>query len=187
MQRKIDWLAKRDTLRATAEALLPDFGKVFPDKSPTEILMNELLIHKVELEVQIDELKRANLAMEESRDRYLDLYDRSPVGFITVNRDGLMTELNLRASDLLGIDRFNMLQDRFTNHVAMHDMDKWNLSFLRLMEQNTAGSESLTLDLLDAAQKSYLTQVYCQRVKTADQISMLRLTLISDNKTILND
>ena len=41
MHRKIDWLAKRDTLRATAEALLPDFGKVFPDKSPTEILMNE--------------------------------------------------------------------------------------------------------------------------------------------------
>jgi PAS domain-containing protein len=187
MHRKIDWLAKRDTLRATAEALLPDFGKVFPDKSPTEILMNELLIHKVELEVQIDELKRSNLAMEESRDRYLDLYDHSPVGFITLNRDGVMTELNLRASVLLGIDRLNMTLDRFSTHIAINDTDKWNLFFLKLMEQNASDPESLTLSLLGADMATFTVHIYCQRMKTADQISMLRLTLISDRKLGMND
>ena len=181
MHRKIDWLAKRGTLRATAEALLPDFGKVFSDKNPTAILLNELLIHKVELEVQIDELKRSNLAMEESRDRYLDLYDRSPVGLITINRDGVITELNLRASEMLGIDRLKISQNRFATYIAVADADKWHLFFLKFMEKNTSESESLTLNLLDADMAAFSIRIYCQSVKLADQITMLRLTLISNN------
>ncbi|MDO8693109.1 MAG: PAS domain-containing protein [Sheuella sp.] len=181
MHRKIDWLAKRETLRATAEALLPDLGKFFTDKNPTSILLNELLIHKVELEVQIDELKKLNLVTEEFRDRYLDLYDRSPFGLITLNGDGVITELNLSASDMLGIDRLKRPQDRFATFISVTDADKWHLFFLKFMEQNTSESEPLTLNLLDADMIAFTIRIYCQRVMTADQTTMLRLTLTSNN------
>lgn len=187
MHHKIDWLAKRENLRATAEALLPDFGKVFPDKSPTEILMNELLIHKVELEVQIDELKRSNLAIEESRDRYLDLYDRSPVGFVTLNRDGVITELNLKASESLGIDRLKMLQERFSSHVSPHDLEQWNLYFVRVMEQSSSETASFTLNLLNHDETEFTVHLYCQRAMSTDNISMLRMTIISLSRVVLND
>ncbi len=176
---EIDWLAKRDALRATAEALLPDFGKVFPDKRPTEILLNELLIHKVELEVQIEELKRANLAMEESRDRYLDLYDRSPIGFITINRDGLMTELNLIAAKMLGVDRSNITHARFTTHIVAADMDKWNLHFLKIMSGTSSETQSIAIRMLTADASNFKAHVYCQSIATTDHLPALRLTVIN--------
>jgi PAS domain-containing protein len=119
--------------------------------------------------------------MEESRDRYLDLYDRSPVGLITIDRDGVITELNLRASEMLGIDRLKISQNRFATYIAVADTDKWHLFFLKFMEQNTSESEPLTLNLLGAEMIAFTIRIYCQRVKTADQTTMLRLTLISNN------
>jgi PAS domain-containing protein len=105
---KIDWVAKRGDLRTTAEAMLSSVGKLPNQPSISEALLNELLIHKVELEVQLEELKRSNIAMEEARDRYLDLYEFSPVGYLTVTRVGLVSELNLTAASLLGVDRLQI-------------------------------------------------------------------------------
>ncbi len=178
MRPDIDWIAKRDALRATAEALLPEFGKVFPDKRPAEILLNELLIHKVELEVQIDELRRSNIAMEESRDRYLELYDRSPVGFITVNRDGLITELNLHAAQLIGIDRSNILNKRLDAYIDPIDIDNWNLHFLKVIETGSSDIVSISVRMFNTESKVFSAYIYCQRIDSAGSPSSLRLTVI---------
>lgn len=179
MRPEIDWLAKRDALRATAEALLPDFGKVFPDKRPTEILLNELLIHKVELEVQIEELRRSNIAMEESRDRYLDLYDRSPIGFLTVSRDGLITELNLVAATLLGIDRTKIAYERFNSYIAQFDINTWNQYFLKIMTDMPVHTQSISISMHKSDSSDFNVHIFCQAITTAEHLPALRLTLIN--------
>jgi len=186
MRSDTDWLAKRDALRASAESLLRGFGKRFSDKEPTEILLNELLIHKVELEVQVEELKRSSYLMEESRDRYLDLYDRSPIGLITINREGLMTELNLLAAKLLGVDRANFIHERFVDHIAAVDLEKWTHHFLSMTTDRSTGEQSvenavthsfsLRLRRLDAS--DFTVHIYCQRITTEDHLPALRLSLI---------
>ncbi len=73
----------------------PDPGRVVQD----------LQVHQIELERQNRELREAQQALEESRNRYADLYDFAPVGYATLNRLGQITEMNLTAARLLSVER----------------------------------------------------------------------------------
>ena len=45
-----------------------------------EKIVEELRIHQVELEMQNEELRRAQLELQKSRNKFSDLYDSAPVG-----------------------------------------------------------------------------------------------------------
>jgi PAS domain S-box-containing protein len=70
-----------------------------------ERLLHELQVHQLELEMQNRELREAQSALEESRNRYADLYDFAPVAYCTVDNRGLVEELNLTAAALFGRPR----------------------------------------------------------------------------------
>ena len=71
---------------------------------PSQVL-HDLQVHQIELELQNRELRCAQQALEESRDRYADLYDFAPVGYATLNRQGQVTQMNLTAAQLLRVER----------------------------------------------------------------------------------
>jgi len=60
---------------------------------------------QLELIRQADELQRAQARLTASRRRYLQLFDLAPVGYVVVDRAGAIQELNLLASELLGVSR----------------------------------------------------------------------------------
>jgi PAS domain S-box-containing protein len=68
-------------------------------------LANELEVHQIEHELQSRALRDEGLALEVSRARYAELYDYAPVGHVTLDRDGLIKELNLAAAAALGAAR----------------------------------------------------------------------------------
>ncbi len=68
-------------------------------------LVQELQIHQIELEMQNEELKQARDEAEAERERYLDLYDFAPVGYFTLDRDGVIRQMNLTGARLLGLER----------------------------------------------------------------------------------
>ena len=70
-------------------------------------LIEDLKIHQVELETQTEELYRAQREVQESRDRYRDLYDYAPVAYVTLEKDGRIVEANLTACRLLGLEEFD--------------------------------------------------------------------------------
>ena len=81
-------------------------------------LVHELQVHQVELEMQNEELRRAQEELEASRARYFDLYDLAPVGYFTVSEQGTILEANLTAATLLGIERGTLLAQPLTRFVA---------------------------------------------------------------------
>ena len=95
-----------------------------PKRSPgmegqtPEELIHELEVHQIELEMQAEELRRAHIALEESRDKYLDLYEFAPIGYFTLTDKALIAEVNLTGATLLGAERKKLVNARFRKFVS---------------------------------------------------------------------
>ena len=72
-------------------------------------LAHELQVHQIELEMQNEELRQSQLALEVMRQRYFDLYDLAPISYCTVNELGVILEANLASSELLGEPRNSLV------------------------------------------------------------------------------
>ena len=97
-----------------------------PHPMPDELL-HELRVHQVELERQNAALRNAQLSLEEARDRYVDLFEFAPVGYLTLTRQGTIDEINLTATKLLGAERKQVLGRRFAHFVLPEDRDRWHV------------------------------------------------------------
>src|SRR5512139_2376548 len=96
---------------ATPEA---DFSR---SGDETRRLLHELQVHQIELVMQNVELRQARDESERSLEKYADLYDFAPVGYLTLGRDGTIEDANLTVATLLGIERSRLLGQRFGQFV----------------------------------------------------------------------
>src|SRR5215467_4378449 len=90
-------------------------------------LVHELEIHQVELQIQNEELRNAQVQLAESRDRYSELYEFAPLAYVTLDRDGRVLESNQMATKMLGLERRDLVHARFTKFVATESQDDWYL------------------------------------------------------------
>jgi len=129
---------KPDSLRTEAEVRIAKEQLVLVNPQPGEELLHKLLhelqVHQVELKMQNEALRQAQIAMEESRDRYADLYDFAPIGYLTLSREGMISEINLTAADMLGVFRNKLLTRRFSQFVTETDRDRWYLHFAGVLK-----------------------------------------------------
>ena len=140
-----------DELRRAAEAkLVSDLPPAPPVRSAEELL-HELQVHQIELEMQNESLRQSHIEMEKSRDRYVDLYDFSPTAYLTVSREGVISEANLTGADLLGKDRSKLINHRFANFVVPEDHDRWDRYFLNAQQSDEKLDCELTLRRADGS------------------------------------
>lgn len=93
-------------------------------------MLHELQVYQMELELQNRELREAQLELEETRDRYEDLYDFDPLAYFTFDSHGLILELNLAGAKLLGKDRLGLLGTSFVHFIARHERSNF-LTYVR--------------------------------------------------------
>jgi PAS domain S-box-containing protein len=86
-------------------------------------VLYELRVHQIQLEMQNEELRRAQQELEGSRARYFDLYDLAPVGYVTINELGRVVEANLTATALLGVGRSELVRQPLTRFIHPEDQD----------------------------------------------------------------
>ena len=114
--------SKRDTLRGKAEKLLSTRPRKEPSLDPSS-LTHEFEVHQIELEMQNEELRKAQLKIAESQAKYFELYDLAPVGYITLDEKGIISELNLTAAGLFGTERRSILNKPFPNFILPESQD----------------------------------------------------------------
>lgn len=111
------------SLRQRAERLLHGSqvqeGELTAEQART--LVSELRVYQAELEIQNEELRNTEQRLEEARDRFQDLYDSAPTGYLTVHREGRILEANRTALKQLGTDRRTLLRRRLYAFVAEDD------------------------------------------------------------------
>jgi len=79
-----------------------------PDNDPASIeisLFRQISELRSELAAKDLELRRASAELEAVRVVYADFYESSPVGYLTVDRNGVMLDANIRCSEMLGLKR----------------------------------------------------------------------------------
>ena len=86
-------------------------------------LVHELQTHQIELELQNEDLRRTQEELSSARDRYSDLYDFAPVGYVTIEQNGLIREVNLTFARMLGLARPALIESPFSAVVCPDDQD----------------------------------------------------------------
>jgi diguanylate cyclase (GGDEF)-like protein/PAS domain S-box-containing protein len=128
MNRNKSHLIDPADLRRRAEQKLRA-NEANPEKSlsseETQHLLHELRVHQIELEMQNEELRRAQEELEAVRVRYFDLYDLAPVGYIVLSEKGLILDANLRAATLFGLPRVDLLKSTLTRLIVSEDQDNY--------------------------------------------------------------
>lgn len=119
-----NWEMEASELRRHAEQRLrAQMAEMYPTQAEheTQRLLHELEVHQVELEMQNDELRLARQELETSLEKYTDLYDFAPVGYVTLDHTGIIRTANLSGAKLLGVERSRLLGRRFNLFVAEED------------------------------------------------------------------
>jgi PAS domain S-box-containing protein len=177
MNQKWDGIERRQSLRAEAEAMLSSLSPNQIAAHPSEILIHELLVHKVELEMQNEELRRTHAELERVRDHYYDLYEFAPVGYITLHRKGLITETNLKGAAFLGVDRAKLINQRFSKFITEQDQDRWYRLFLNIMDHPKGKQLILGLAMVRADGTKFSGHLDCLRKEETDELPLLRVAL----------
>jgi len=117
-------------LRRKAEKRLKSAQLKQPDRPPSyfelQHLVHELEIHKIELEMQHEELLQSRADAEKGLERYTQLYDFVPLGYLTLSRNGTIVEVNLPGAKLLGMERSLLKGDRFGRFIIDEDLPVFN-------------------------------------------------------------
>ena len=115
-------MTEMNQLRNAAEAALAK--QPVTEQAPEDMLRqaHELPVHRIELEMQNDELLRTQVQLEESQARYFDLYDLAPVGYLTLSEAGQILQANLTAASLLGVIRSKLLKRPLSRFI--HQLDQ---------------------------------------------------------------
>lgn len=117
-----DWYGVlRERAKQRLQSLLDGTPVRLLSRSETTELIHELQIYQAELEIQNEELRRAHHALQEARDRFRDLWDFAPAGYLSVDRDGCILEANLTAAALLGVPRSALTGSRLFRWVHRDD------------------------------------------------------------------
>ena len=106
--------------------------------TPDEVraLVHELEIHKVELEIQNQQLTETQLTLEVSKERYRRLYESAPVGYLTLDTEALIVDTNLTASVLLRLPRSRLIGRKLSRFIEPAHQDRWHLE-RRMLAQGT--------------------------------------------------
>ncbi len=139
MAKKPEESIKAAELRRQAEALLRTTNRdiaAMPLKDVQQ-LVHELQVFQVELEMQNEELRRTQMELEAACDRYVDLYDFSPAGYLTLDASGTIVEANLRAGLLLGINRKDLIEQPLSRFVASEDQDRLHRHYQEVLKTGT--------------------------------------------------
>lgn len=124
-----------ETLRKRAEARLkqstPETLKTAWDNAQ---LVHELQVHQIELEMHNDELRQAYDEADALIERYADIYDFAPISYFTLDKQGVIVDMNLAGSILLGIKGSQKGRHRFASRVAPADLPAFDHFFEQVLQ-----------------------------------------------------
>jgi len=118
--------------------------------------------------------RQAQIDLELSRDRYVDLYEFAPVGYLTLSVEGEIEQLNLTGADMLGVRREQLLGSRFSRFIVPEDVERWAEHALLVLR--TGHRRRLEIALQREGGRLHV-QLDCMRVAADGAAPKMRLSI----------
>ena len=142
-----------------------------------------IFFNKVHIFLELDRQKRnlisSKKSLEKSQKKYLHLYDFAPTGYLTINREGRIFEINLKGARLFEDKRENLMDKNIQEFMGKEMISKLNDFLIEVFENKTpSGCE---IKLKTAEEKS--VYVYLEgAVSDEKQKCLLSMVDITDLK-----
>ena len=171
-------LRKRAEEKLDRKPTAEDLSQMSPEAM--QHIVHDLRVHQIELEMQNKELRRAHLEIEASRNRYSDLYDFAPVGYITASEKGMIQEANLTICSMLGVERSLLIGKPFSRFITPETQDTYYFQRQKLFE--TKEKQSFETRLVKKDGSPFYAQLECLPVEdSGGNITQLRMALTDIN------
>ena len=133
--------------------------KIKYSSNPSEVksLIRELQQHDIELEMQNEKLQISFEKVNTLLDKYTGLYDFAPISYFTFDRDSVVHDCNLAASELLGIERLKLLNKKFLRFFSKDSLPVFNNLLKKIFKSKQKLSCEITLS--DIARKPIHTRI----------------------------
>jgi len=117
----------RENIRKQTEVMLSKSGRDLARMPSADIekLLFELQVHQIELEMQNEELKRTHQELSASRDDFAQIYNLSPVAYLSLNEQGIIRKANIAAAQLLGGSKEGLVNKKLGKFIHPSDQNKY--------------------------------------------------------------
>jgi PAS domain S-box-containing protein len=123
---------KFDQLHRQAQRLLEGGPEIAPEFARDILeLIHELKNHQVELQVQNEELRQAQIALEDAHRQFQELYELAPCGYLSLAPNGVIARINLAGATLLNKNRRLLLRMTFSRYVDA----EWQPRYFEALKQ----------------------------------------------------
>jgi PAS domain S-box-containing protein len=183
---------KEDKLRKKAEELLQSqLNPINYSSEDVDEVIYELSVHQIELEMQNEELREAQLKLENSRHEYFDLYNFAPIGYFTLNKEGIILKVNLTGATLLKSDRNNLYKKALIQFIEPEYRNKFHHHIMKVLDKETKETVELKLIIID--KNSFYAKL--ETIKVQDEngnfkefrITLTDITAQKEAEKILHD
>ncbi len=154
-----------------------DFHIETNSQDDVKALLDELHLHQIELELQNRELMESQAKVESLASQYADLYELSPVGYMTLDSRGLVTRINLTAVNMLEIDRAYLQGMPFVTRIHP---DYHTIFYSHLRQVLSQGEKAQTeLQLFTRSKKAFWVRLESIPEKDEKQNKYCRTAIIN--------
>ena len=147
-------------------------------------LLHELQVYQVELEMQNRELRDAQGRLEASRARYAELFDRAPIGYARLDRNGIILEINLTAAGMLRRPRELLLETPFGAAARLRD----RVGFLSLLRKSSIERTQVSDDFevvdVDGAEKTLQVSATPDVRQGGERFFLVTMTDVTEKRRV---
>ncbi len=118
-----------------------------------------------------------------SKDHYYDLYERAPVGYITVSVRGKILETNLTAAQMLGMSRKSLFKQPLLSFIHKQDLETYFFYRKQLFKSRSLGSiQACELRMVKADGTVFWAFLEASVVEIADGSIVCRIVINNINE-----
>ncbi len=136
--------------------------------------LHELRVHQIELEMQNEELRQAQAKIEDAKERYFDLYDLAPIGYLTLSAQGSILQANLTSTRLLEVVRAELIKQPITRFIYRDDQD----IFYQLRKRLISTGEPQTCELRMVRSGGAILWAHLDATKAQDEGGAAALRIV---------